>query len=232
MEKTEKVFSFRVIAPAFFFIVIMPSLPILISRQWNWWEGWAYVILGVVSFVISRYLAAKQNPDIISERTKLMRQEDAQPWDKRIIPLVGVIGIISVIVVGLDRLFSWTPIFDLWIRLLGLLLLTLGYILSSYALVVNRFFSGMVRLQTDRGQHVISEGPYRWVRHPGYAGGLLSYLATPLLLNSFWAAIPILIAIGLYFLRTSLEDRFLQENLEGYHAYAEKVRYRLIPAIW
>lgn len=232
MEKTDKVFSFRVIAPAFFFIVIMPSLPILISGQWDWWEGWVYVILGVISFVISRYIAAKRTPDILGERAKFMRQEDAQLWDKKIIPLVGLIGIISVIVVGLDRLYSWTPIFNLWIRLLGLLLLVAGYTLSSYALVTNNFFSGMVRLQTDRGQYVISEGPYRWVRHPGYAGGILAYLATPLLFNSVWAFIPIIVSIGLYMLRTNLEDRFLQENLQGYAEYAERVKSRIIPGLW
>ena len=90
----------------------------------------------------------------------------------------------------------------------------------------------MVRLQTDRGQYVISEGPYRWVRHPGYAGGILAYLATPLLLNSFWVFIPIILTCGLYMLRTSLEDRFLQENLQGYAEYAERVKFRIIPGLW
>ncbi len=210
----------------------MPFLPLLISGQWNWWEGWAYGILGFVSFVISRVLAAKQNPDLIAERAKFMQHEDAQSWDKKIIPVLGLVGIVSVVIAGLDRLFNWTQIYDPWVRVLGLLLLVVGYTLASYALIINRFFSGMVRLQTDRGQHVISHGPYRWMRHPGYAGGLLAYLSTPLLLNSIWLLIPILLTVGLYVLRTFLEDRFLQENLEGYQEYAKKVKYRLIPGIW
>ncbi|MBE0685981.1 MAG: isoprenylcysteine carboxylmethyltransferase family protein [Anaerolineaceae bacterium] len=232
MQSPKKVVSFRVIIQALFFVLVMPFLPLLISGQWNWWEGWAYGILGFISFVISRVLAAKQNPDLIAERAKFMQHEDAQSWDKKIIPLLGLVGIVSVVIAGLDRLFSWTPIFSVWVRILGLLLLVAGYTLASYALVVNRYFSGMVRLQTDRGQHVIMHGPYRWVRHPGYAGGLLAYLATPLLLNSIWLLIPILLTVALYVLRTSLEDRFLQENLTGYREYAKLIRFRLLPGIW
>ncbi len=107
-----------------------------------------------------------------------------------------------------------------------------GYALTSYALVENRFFSGMVRLQTDRGQTVVSSGPYRWMRHPGYAGALLVYLVTPLFFDSALAYLPTLLVIGLYVLRTSLEDGFLQEELAGYRDYATRVRYRLLPGIW
>jgi len=107
-----------------------------------------------------------------------------------------------------------------------------GYVLSSYALIENRFFSGTVRLQVDRGQEVVSSGPYRLMRYPGYAGALLVYRMTPLFLDSALAYLPTLLVIGLYILRTSLEDRFLQEELEGYRDYAKRVRYRLLPGIW
>ena len=232
MEKPKKTVTLQVIILTFIFVVVIPFLPLLISNHWNWWEGWAYGLSAVISFVISRYIAAKHTPDILAERAKFMQHENAQPWDRKILSLTSLIGIVSVVVVGLDRLFSWTTVFNPLVSILGLVLLVAGYVFSSYALVINHFFSGTVRLQTDRGQHVISEGPYRWVRHPGYAGGLLSYLATPLLLNSLWVGIPILITVGLYALRTSLEDRFLKENLDGYREYAERVRYRLIPGLW
>jgi len=90
----------------------------------------------------------------------------------------------------------------------------------------------MVRLQSDRGHSVISSGPYRWVRHPGYAGALLAYLFVPVLLDSLWAFIPTMITVGLYVVRTALEDRFLQQNLDGYRDYATRVRYRLLPGVW
>lgn len=232
MQSTKKVASVRVIIQALFFVLVMPFLPLLISGQWNWWEGWLYGVLGFVSFVISRILAARKNPDLISERAKFLNHQDAQPWDRKILFVLALLGILTAVVAGLDRLFNWTPVFNLWVRILGLILLIVGYDISSYALIVNRFFSGTVRLQTDRDQHVITKGPYCWVRHPGYAGGLLAYLATPMLLNSIWLFIPILITVGLYVLRTSLEDRFLQENLDGYQEYAKHVRFRLLPGIW
>lgn len=87
--------------------------------------------------------------------------------------------------------------------------------MSSYALIENRFFSGTVRIQTERNHHVVSSGPYRWLRHPGYAGGLLTYLATPLLLDAAWAFLPVAGVMALTVMRTALEDRMLQEELEG-----------------
>jgi protein-S-isoprenylcysteine O-methyltransferase Ste14 len=205
MNSKKKVVSGRIIIQAIIFVLVLPFLPLMISGQWNWWEGWAYGILGFVSFVISRVLAARKNPDLISERAKFLKHEDAQPWDKTILTILGLISIVTAVLAGMDRLFSWTPLFNNWWRIIGLVVLLVGYTFASYALIANRFFSGMVRLQTDRCQHVISHGPYRWVRHPGYAGGLLAYLATPLLLNSIWLYIPILLTVGLYVLRTTLE---------------------------
>jgi len=232
MQSTKKIASVRVLIQALFFVVVMPFLPLLISGQWNWWAGWAYGILGFLSFVISRVLAARKNPDLIAERAKFMQHEDAQSWDKLIIPVIGLMGVVIAVIAGLDRLYHWTVNFSLWVNLSGLFLLIIGYAFSSSALIVNRFFSGMVRLQTDRGQQVISTGPYRIVRHPGYAGGILAYLATPILLNSIWILIPIFLTIALFVVRTFLEDRFLQENLAGYQEYAERIKFRLIPGIW
>jgi protein-S-isoprenylcysteine O-methyltransferase Ste14 len=99
-------------------------------------------------------------------------------------------------------------------------------------LIENRFFSGMVRIQTDRGHHVISSGPYRWVRHPGYTGALLTYLATPIFLDSLWAFFPVLLLTMVLVIRTRLEDRTLHQKLDGYRDYASRVRYRLLPGVW
>jgi len=107
-----------------------------------------------------------------------------------------------------------------------------GYALGSYALIENAYFSGVVRIQADRGQHVVSSGPYRWLRHPGYAGTLLAYLATPFLLDSAWALLPALFLAAVLILRTRLEDQTLQAELDGYRDYAQRVRYRLLPGVW
>ena len=232
MNSPKKILSLRVLIQAFFFIVLVPFLPLLISRQWGWWEAWVYGLLGIFSFAISRALAAKRHPDLITERAKFMQQEDAESWDNKILKVLGIIGVLNLVLIGLDKLLGWTNAFSLGVRLIAFVLMILGYMISSYALVENRFFSGNVRLQTDRGEKVTSTGPYSWVRHPGYAGAVLSYLVTPLFLNSIWAYIPTIITIGLYVLRTALEDRFLQENLADYDEYSKQVRYRLLPGIW
>jgi protein-S-isoprenylcysteine O-methyltransferase Ste14 len=110
--------------------------------------------------------------------------------------------------------------------------MALGMVFSSWAMVANRFFAALVRIQTDRGHTVVSTGPYRIMRHPGYAGGMLADLSFPFLLGSAWALIPIAIVLALIIIRTSLEDQTLKEELPGYQEYAAHVRYRLLPGVW
>ncbi len=134
--------------------------------------------------------------------------------------------------VGLDALYGWSTPFSLLAKTAALIIILAGYILASLALIENRFFSGMVRIQSERGHHVVSSGPYHWIRHPGYAGALLTYLATPVFLDSYWAFLPALFVTIVLVIRTSLEDKALQHDLEGYRAYAKQVRYRLLPGVW
>lgn len=122
--------------------------------------------------------------------------------------------------------------FSLPARLLALLVILAGFAWGSYALIENRFFSGMVRIQADRGHQVVSSGPYRWMRHPGYAGALFTFLASPVFLDSRLAFIPAVLLAIVLIIRTYLEDRTLQEELAGYCEYARRVRYRLVPGIW
>jgi protein-S-isoprenylcysteine O-methyltransferase Ste14 len=232
MNNQKMLISPRVILQLLFFILLIPFLPLLISWDWDWWEAWAYGILSVLGFVVSRLLAARRHPDLIAERSRFMQHENAQSWDKKLAPLMGLGGILVMVIAGLDALLDWSPNFSMPVKILALGLIVGGYALSSYALIENRYFSDTVRLQTDRGQQVVSSGPYRWIRHPGYAGALLVYLATPLFLDSALAFLPTLLTAGLYITRTALEDRFLQEQLEGFRDYAKRVRYRLLPGIW
>jgi len=215
-----------------FFIVVIPFLPLLISRQWDWWEAWVYAIIGILGFAISRALAARRHPDLLAERARFLQHDDAKSWDKLLSPLVGLGGGLIPLVVGLDALFDWSPPFSLPVKILALVIILTGYALGSYALIENRFFSGMVRIQTDRGHQVVTSGPYRWMRHPGYVGALLTYLATPLFLDSRWAFLPVMFITIVLIIRTSLEDKTLQEELEGYRDYARRVHYRLLPGVW
>jgi len=222
----------RLVIQILFFIVVIPLLPLLISRDWGWWEAWVYAFISIFGFIISRVLAARRHPDLIAERARFMQHEDAKAWDKLLAPLVGLGGGLVPLVAGLDALFEWPPDFSLPVEILALAIILASYGLASYALIENRFFSGMVRIQTDRDQHVVSSGPYRWLRHPGYAGALLTYWATPLFLDSLWAFLPVVFITIALVIRTQLEDRTLQDELPGYREYASRVRYRLLPGIW
>ena len=142
------------------------------------------------------------------------------------------VGFLLVIVAGLDHRFGWSPVFPLWLIVLGFFLISLGYALAVWALVENRFFSSVVRIQTDRGHVVCDSSPYRIVRHPGYAGNILPLLGIVLALGSLWTLIPAAVALVIAVIRTALEDRTLQEELPGYQEYARRVRYRLFPGIY
>jgi protein-S-isoprenylcysteine O-methyltransferase Ste14 len=215
-----------------FFIVLIPFLPLLISWHWDWWEAWVYAIIGILSFAISRVLAARRYPDLIAERARYLQYENAKTWDKLLAPLLGFGGVMVLLIAGLDALFDWSPAFSLTVKILSLVIILAGYALGSYALIENRFFSGMARIQTERGHQVVSSGPYRWIRHPGYAGALLTYLVIPFLLDSGWAFLPAMLSNALLVIRTDLEDKTLQNELEGYRDYARRVSYRLLPGVW
>jgi protein-S-isoprenylcysteine O-methyltransferase Ste14 len=128
--------------------------------------------------------------------------------------------------------FHWQPQLPLSIILLGIFLFILGQFFFLWAKRTNMFFSSVVRIQTDRGQTVCKEGLYRFVRHPGYVGGILFGLASPLVLGSFWGLIPAILAAFCLIIRTLLEDKLLRKELPGYTEYTKEVRYRLIPGIW
>lgn len=213
-------------------VALVSFLPLLVSGRWDWWEGWAFAFLMIGNFAVSRALLFRCNPDLAAERNRFLEHEDVKPWDKILAPLMAFGGILISVVAGLDVRFGLAPVFTLPVQGIALLFILTGVALGTWALIANRFFSGVVRIQSDRGHHVVSGGPYRWVRHPGYAATLVSYLAIPFFLNSLWALLPAVVMVVVGVIRTSLEDRTLQEELEGYRDYAQRVRYRLVPGIW
>lgn len=230
MERKKNIL--RIVIMLVIVLVIMPLLPILISGRWSWWQAWVMAAIFFLTFIISRILARRKTPDILKERANYNQQENAQAWDKWLSPLVAFGSVFILLVAGLEAKFHWSDGFALPWELLGLVLILVGYLLSSYAFIENSYFSGTVRIQDERGHKVISSGPYAWVRHPGYLGNLIANLGIPLLLDSVWAFIPVIIFGTFFVIRTRLEDRFLRQNLPGYAEYAQKVRYRLLPGVW
>lgn len=147
-----------------------PLLPMLISGRWRWWEAWVMAAIFVITFVVGRALAARKTPDILKERARYTRHANTQPWDKWLSPLVSFGVVFIFLAAGMDALYHWSAGFSLGWELFGLALIVLGYLLGSYALVENAFFSGTVRIQEDRGHKVVSSGPYRWVAPPRLRG--------------------------------------------------------------
>jgi protein-S-isoprenylcysteine O-methyltransferase Ste14 len=215
------------------YTLLFPAIIFVAAGTLHWPIGWWYYGIAVATTIVSRLLVARVNPDQLTERGRSLEAENTKSWDRTLSTLVGlVMPVVALIVIGLDHRWNWSPALPTWIPPIAMILLLLGYALSTWACVANRFFSGVVRIQEDRGHYVVTDGPYRFVRHPGYLGGLLAILATPLLLGSLWGFIPVALYLVLMVIRTTLEDRTLQEELPGYQDYAQRTRYRLLPGAW
>jgi protein-S-isoprenylcysteine O-methyltransferase Ste14 len=137
-----------------------------------------------------------------------------------------------MLLAGLDHRFRWSAPTPLWAQAAGLLAVAAGGMLSNWAVAANRFFSAVVRVQRDRGHEVVDSGPYRYVRHPSYAGSITYMLGMTFVLGSRVALAAATVLSLVLAVRTALEDRTLQAELDGYADYARRVRYRLLPGVW
>jgi len=196
---------------------------------------WGWVFLGLLAAVLISHvlILVPINPELLAERSRGIRQEGAKGWDKWVATFAAGMGtMVSWIVAGLDARFEWSASVPLALHIGGLIGSVLGWALFMWAMGANAFFSEAVRIQEERGHTVVTDGPYRYVRHPGYVGYITSWLATSLALGSLWALIPVGLVMCLLVIRTALEDKTLQEELDGYQDYARQVRYRLLPGVW
>jgi len=213
--------------------LLIPLILLICGGDLGWWQAWVYSLLIVAAGIGGRIWAERRHPGLMAERQNIEKIKSAKAWDKVLAPLMALsIGFPPVIVAGLDHRYGWSTEFPLWLIVLGFILISLGYAFAAWALAENRFFSSVVRIQTDRGHVVCDTGPYRIVRHPGYAGNNLALLGIVLALGSVWTIIPVSVALIITVIRTALEDQTLQEELPGYRDYAQRVRYRLIPGIY
>jgi len=197
----------------------------------DWWSAWAFLVVNLVSITYVNWVVYPANPDLAAERAAAGAR--TKGYDKIIVPLtVALLPMTSNILAGLDRRFGWTDGIAPAASALGLMVYILGTALVGWSMKANRFFSSHFSIQTDRGHTVASQGPYAFVRHPGYLGMVAGSIALPILLGSVPALAVGILSAGLGVLRTALEDRALQAELPGYREYTERVRYRLIPLVW
>lgn len=192
-----------------------------------WPMAWVLVGFTVISMVINSLMV---RPDLIDERTH--RHADAKPFDRYLVMAIVLTGLAAIGVSGFDFRYGWTVSLPPAVQVTAFVFVVLSGLIVMWATTSNPFFSAVIRIQSERGHSVVSTGPYRYIRHPGYAGWCLYMICLPLMLGSLVALIPGMIATGLDIVRTYLEDRILMSELAGYKDYAARVRYRLVPGVW
>ncbi len=196
----------------------------------KWTAAWVYLAVSLISVTINAVILLRTSPETVAERGQAKGWRD---WDKLVSGLwAAFMYLILPLVAGLDARLHWSGEIGLFWHALGTMIYAAGLAATSWAMISNAYFSTAVRIQSDRGQVVCRSGPYRYIRHPGYAGTILQSVGMSILLGSLWALIPALIAVALIITRTTLEDRMLQDQLAGYSEYTREVKYRLLPGAW
>jgi protein-S-isoprenylcysteine O-methyltransferase Ste14 len=211
-------------------LVVMGVALFWSAGTFNWWPAWAALAVMALWSAGTAAVILLRNPDLLAER--LGPRKGAKSWDLAIMGSLGMIQLARYIVAGLDHRYGWSGEFPVMAQIGALIAGGLGYALMVWSTSVNTFFSQIVRIQTEKDHKVVTSGPYRYVRHPGYFGAIVFELTVGILLGSWWVFGISLIGAALLVLRTNLEDRTLQKELPGYTEYTHKVRYRLAPGIW
>jgi len=217
----------KTLVPVCFSLTITAACLFGSAGRLDWPNAW--VLLGL-SLAAGLAFTVVRDPDLAAERRNV---KAGKRWDKVLITITVLLGPMAVwITAGLDDRFHWSNGMSFLVVTAGVSAALLAAALTAWAMRSNRFFSSVVRIQKDRGHIVVDGGPYRFIRHPGYAGMSVFALVTPLILGSYWALAPAVATVSVIVVRTVLEDLTLQHDLDGYPDYARRVRFRLLPAIW
>ena len=229
--ETKKKFSSRkMMIRSFISIIAIGAAIFALAGRLDYWQGWLFFSIFLI-FMIAASVFFVKKPDLIQERIR--PGPGVKWWDKIIFVLYVPMTFLVTLLAALDAgRFHWSPQLPIVLYPVMFVLILTSYCIIYWAMWTNDFFSSRVRIQTDRGHYVVTEGPYRYVRHPGYVGMIIFTPASAVLLGSIYTLIPAAITIILLIIRTYLEDVTLQKELPGYTDYVKKVRFRLIPCIW
>lgn len=231
--ETKKMSPFALVLNGVLTALFFPALILLLAGNWRWVEGWIFGLWMVVMILFSMLYLYWKDPALLAERTKRPGSENQKTWDKYLMVAIFAIAILWLVILPLDAgRFHWSPPFPLWLKILGGVALIPALYLIERATIDNTYLSTMVRIQSERKQRVITTGVYGFVRHPLYLGCALMMFGAPLLLGSVYGLI--ITAVGMLILAVRImgEEKMLVEELDGYRAYQQKVKYRLIPFVW
>ncbi len=229
-SKTQAAILGRLLVRLLLLFVILLGLLSLAAGRLDWIQAWAFSISFSAFLMYYGIWSLHNDPEQLAERSTI--KPNVKGWDRIIMAIYTVLLFVLLIVAGLDGgRYHWAPA-STGLQAAGWIACLLACALVFWTISVNTFLSRYVRIQDDRSQQAITRGPYRWIRHPMYLGVIILMLGVPLCLGSTWALLPGVLIVILYIIRTALEDKTLQAELQGYSEYCLKVRYRLIPGIW
>ena len=209
---------------------ILAALLLLPAGRWDWPQAWVLVLAFGAFLLLYAFWGLYKDPGLLQERSQVA--QNGKTWDKAIMTAYTALLPTVFIVAGLDAgRFGWSgvPAIAQAVAWAGL---AVAAALIFWTVSTNTFLSRQARIQDDRGQVVVTSGPYRYVRHPMYLGIRVLFLGLAPALGSWYAWIPSLVIDVLFVVRTGKEDKMLREELPGYHDYAQRVRFRLLPGLW
>jgi protein-S-isoprenylcysteine O-methyltransferase Ste14 len=212
------------------YLTVTTAIIFLIAGDWGWMGAWWYVGLQMVNTIFKAILLVASHPELLEHRKQI--GEGTPKWDKVLAPLIATSTLLISLICALGHRFGRAWERPVWLLIAALLFATTGHFITIFSMRRNAFFEGSVRIQDEYGHQVVTKGPYRWVRHPGYVGVTLYNIAVPVVMASLRG----FVGVGLFLIvlvwRTAKEDRFLRESLPGYADYARQTRWRLVPGIW
>jgi protein-S-isoprenylcysteine O-methyltransferase Ste14 len=212
-------------------IVAMGALLLVPAGTLHWPAAWVFLATMAILGVSGGLWLAKTDPALLAERMRPVMQRDQPEADKKFMLAFGLTLLIWFVAIGLDaRLHAFS--FAVALQALGLAMLLVSAFFIMWVLRENSFAAAVVRLQTERGHHVVCSGPYAVVRHPMYSGGIVFLVGVPLLLGSWWGVATSPVFAVLFAIRCGIEERALVSGLPGYADYTSRVRYRLLPGLW
>jgi protein-S-isoprenylcysteine O-methyltransferase Ste14 len=212
-------------------IVAIGALLFLPAGTWRWPAAWVLLATMALIAITTGLWLAKTNPGLLAERMRLTAKDEQPASDKRLMLAFGPVILAWFVAIGIDQRLHGSD-FPPTVQALGLVLLLLSTGFIVWVMHENSFAAPLVKVQTERGHHVVSTGPYAWVRHPMYSGAIMFVAGMPLLLGSGWGLVLSPLFAALFVVRIGIEERTLTAGLPGYGDYTSQVRYRLLPGVW